>query len=177
MQKVSFQALNECFNVHGPDYIEITNNCEHFDCKFLSSFASKAGKISAKVQRETQTGFYGLTKEDRVKNGRKGGLIGGNSNKKNKTGFCGRNKQQMSEDGRKAGKIGGKVNGRLTYQNQIGIHALSKEETKKNATKGGKAISSQKWKCLVTGFVSTAGALGNYQKARGIETTKRIRIE
>jgi hypothetical protein len=177
MQKVSVQALNECFNVSGPDYIKMPDDCGDFDYKCLSSFASKAGKISAEMQRETQTGIYALTKEDRMKNGRKGGLISGNNNKKNKTGFCGRSKEKMSEDGRKAGKIGGKVNGRLTHQNKTGIHALSKEQTKENASKGGKVISSQRWKCLVTGFISTAGALGNYQKARGIDTSQRMRVE
>lgn len=41
----------------------------------------------------------------------------------------------------------------------------------------GKKISSQKWVCLETGYISNAGALTNYQKSRGIDTTKRIRVE
>ena len=177
MQKVSVQALNECFNVSGPDYVEMPEDWKDVGNEYLSILASKAGKISAEVQRENQIGIFSLTKEDRVKNGRKGGLISGNNNKKNKTGFCGRSKEKMSIDGRKAGKIGGKVSGKLTYKNRTGIHGLSKEETKRNASMGGKVISSQRWKCLVTGFISTAGALGNYQKARGIDTSQRVRVE
>ena len=165
MQKVSVQALNECFNVSGPDYIEMSNDYEDFDYKCLSSFASKAGKISAEVQRENQIGIFSLTKEDRVKNGRKGGLISGNNNKKNKTGFCGRSKEKMSIDGRKAGKT--------CYEKKVGIFAKTKEELSAQAAK----VNSQRWKCLVTGFVTNAGTLSRYQKARGIDTSQRVRVE
>lgn len=46
-----------------------------------------------------------------------------------------------------------------------------------NGKKGGKISGSQKWICLETGYVSNPGALTNYQRARGIDTTKRKRIE
>jgi len=122
-------------------------------------------------------GIFSLSKEEKIEAGKKGGTVGGNSNKINKTGFCGRSKEKMIEDGRKGGKISGKISGKLTYQNRIGIHGLSPEQTKQNASKGGKIVSSQRWKCLETGFISTAGALGNYQKARGIDTSQRVRVE
>lgn len=175
MQKVNVQSLNECFNVSGPNLIE--DDWDNFSGEFLSSWASKAGKISAELAKENKHGWYSILEEDRVENGRKGGLISGNNNKKNKTGFCGRSREKMSEDGRKAGKIGGKINGKLTYENKTGIHGLCEEEMKNNASKGGKSISSQKWKCLVTGFISTSGALGNYQKSRGIDKSQRVRVE
>lgn len=126
---------------------------------------SKAGKKSAEMQRKNQMGFYALTMEDRIENGRKGGTISGNNNKKNKTGFCGRSKEQMSEDGRKAGKT--------CYEKKVGIFAKTKEELSAQAAK----VNSQKWMCLETGFITNAGTLSRYQKARGIDITQRIRIE
>jgi hypothetical protein len=39
------------------------------------------------------------------------------------------------------------------------------------------ATNSQRWQCLVTGFVSSPGGLSSYQKARGIETSSRVRLE
>ena len=42
---------------------------------------------------------------------------------------------------------------------------------------GGKVSSAQKWKCLETGHISNAGGLARYQKAKGIDTSKRKRIK
>ena len=42
---------------------------------------------------------------------------------------------------------------------------------------GGKTTSSQRWECLETGFITNAGNLTKYQRARGIDTSKRKRIE
>ena len=72
---------------------------------------------------------------------------GGNKNKENKTGFFGRSPEKHSEDSKKAGKI------------------------------GGKASTSQKWQCTVTGYVSNSGGLTCYQKAKGIDTAKRIKVD
>ena len=37
-------------------------------------------------------------------------------------------------------------------------------------------VNKQRWLCLVTGHVSSPGNLSRYQKARGIDTTLRIKI-
>ena len=126
---------------------------------------SKGGKKGAEAHRKNQIGFYVQTTEERILNGRKGGTISGNNNKKNKTGFCGRNKEKMSEDGRKAGKT--------CYEKKVGIHALTKEERSANTKK----TNAQKWMCLETGRISNAGGLASYQRARGIDTSKRVKIE
>ncbi len=39
-----------------------------------------------------------------------------------------------------------------------------------------KVTNSQKWECLVTGKITTSGALSNYQKHRGIDVTLRKRV-
>jgi hypothetical protein len=45
------------------------------------------------------------------------------------------------------------------------------------ASAAGKKAAAQKWKCLVTGHVSSAGGLARFQKARGIDTSLRERLE
>ena len=42
--------------------------------------------------------------------------------------------------------------------------------------KNGKTTGLQKWKCLETGFITNPGNLSKYQRARGIDTSKRMRI-
>ena len=42
---------------------------------------------------------------------------------------------------------------------------------------GSKKTNTQKWMCLETGYITNSGALTMYQKAKGIDTTKRERLE
>ena len=72
------------------------------------------------------------------------------------------------ENCRKGGEVMGKIN-KETGQ----VYTITTPESLK---KGGKVTSSQKWKCLVTGHVSTPGPLSRYQNARGIDTSLRKRI-
>ena len=49
---------------------------------------------------------------------------------------------------------------------------------RKAASDAGRAVAnSRKWRCLSTGKVTTAGALTNYQRSRGIDTSLRERVE
>jgi hypothetical protein len=66
----------------------------------------------------------------------------------------------------------GKRMGEKNYKNKVGIHALTREQRSNNAKKN----NAQKWICLETGFVTNSGNLSQYQKARGIDTSKRKRI-
>jgi hypothetical protein len=34
-----------------------------------------------------------------------------------------------------------------------------------------------RWKCLETGFISNTPGLSKYQRARGIDTSQRVRVE
>ena len=53
---------------------------------------------------------------------------------------------------------------------------LTSEQLTERQIEVGKKTSSQKWQCTVTGYISNACGLTNYQKARGIDTSNRIRI-
>jgi hypothetical protein len=44
-------------------------------------------------------------------------------------------------------------------------------------TANAKAINSQKWRCLETGFVTNPGNLTQYQRARGINISSRERLQ
>jgi hypothetical protein len=43
--------------------------------------------------------------------------------------------------------------------------------------KGSKITNSQKWRCTITGYVTTPGPLTKYQRAKGIDTCNRERWE
>jgi hypothetical protein len=147
--------------------------------KGIHSLTKEQRSKIAKKNYEEGKGFAILTKEQRIEIGRK--------NYKNGVGLASLTKEQKSEIGKK------------TFIEKKGVHSLPKEETIKNAIKGGKKLkelgvgihaitkekrreivaktNSQKWMCLETGFITNAGTLSRYQRARGIDTTKRIRIE
>ena len=84
---------------------------------------------------------------------------------KNKIGIHGLTPEQRKEKY--------KNNGKKTSQLKKGIHALTKEQRSEHARK----INAQKWLCLETGFITNAGNLSQYQRARGIDTSKRKRLE
>jgi hypothetical protein len=74
-------------------------------------------------------------------------------------------------------------NGKSINAVKGGRNAAKKVHSKKDelgrsvhAVNGGRKASAQRWKCLVTGKVSGAGPLTNYQKARGIDITLRERV-
>jgi hypothetical protein len=58
-------------------------------------------------------------------------------------------------------------------EQKIGCFSLNEEERRQVVMK----VNSQKWICLETGHISNAGGLSKYQKARGIDTIKRERLE
>jgi len=149
--------------------------------------------------KENKIGFFGLSPDERSEANKKGG----NKHKENKTGVCGRSPEKMSEDGKK----GGTIAGRITYEKRIGVHGRSPEKMSQDGKKGGKiagnknkenktgfcgrspekmsedgrkagkASASQKWQCTETGYSSTAGGLTRYQKAKGIDTSNRIKVD
>jgi general stress protein YciG len=67
-------------------------------------------------------------------------------------------------------------NGKKLYEDGRGLFSLTPEEKSEAGKKGGKVTNSQKWMCLETGYITTSGPLTKYQRARDIDTSKRIRI-
>lgn len=72
-----------------------------------------------------------------------------------------------------AGKKGGVIGGAKVKELGVGICGISTEERRQR----GKEVAAQRWKCLVTGHVSSAGSLTLWQRKRGIDTSLRERID
>jgi hypothetical protein len=179
---------------------------EHCGKNISLTACQKGGKIAGKLNYERKVGIHGFTKErmcenskkagektyklgvgafdrskeqwsvDSKKAGKLGGKISGKLTHELGLGVHGLSEEQRIENATKGGKIGG----RLAHERKVGIHGLTKDQRIENAIKGGKIsskiVNSQKWKCTVTGFVSTPGPLAYFQKKRGIDTSNRIRI-
>ena len=86
--------------------------------------------------------------------------------------------QLNSHFSKKQGKKGGKKTAEL----KLGVHApgMASKGGKIGGLKGGKigstTTNAQRWRCLVTGFISSSGPLSHYQKKRGIDTSLRERV-
>ena len=115
---------------------------------------------------------------------RRGGLTAGLHNVENKTGFCGRTPEEMIAHGKVGGRIGGLIGGRKNAENKTGFCGRTPEKMTEDSLKqprevrvqNGKKSTSQRWQCLKTGHISNAGSLSNYQNARGIDTSLRVRV-
>ena len=92
-------------------------------------------------------------------------------------GIFSQTKEQLQQNGRKTGTLYGHIGGKKSSikrkELKVGIFGLTKEQMRENSIKN----NSQKWICLETWHISNAGGLARYQKAKGIDTSKREKIE
>ena len=65
-----------------------------------------------------------------------------------------------------------KLGGKKTQEMGVGVFSLSKEQQRES----GRRTTSQRWRCLITGHISTPGGLARWQKARGIDFSLRERL-
>jgi hypothetical protein len=72
-----------------------------------------------------------------------------------------------------ASKKGGKKGGNKNKENKTGFCGMTSEEK----GEAGKKANFQKWQCAETGYTSTACGLTHYQNKRGIDTSKRIKVD
>jgi general stress protein YciG len=160
-------------------------------CGLTPEERSEAGRKGAQKCMELGLGIHAMTSEERGQAGRKGaqtqiknniGIFGMSFGERselskktvqrhyeNGTGIFGLTPEQRSERSRKSGQ--------KNRENGTGIFGMTPEEKSEVGKRGGKKVSSQKWQCTVTGYVTNAGALSAYQKNRGIDTSNRIRIQ
>jgi hypothetical protein len=130
------------------------------------------GIISLQVSRNTGKkitelglGIHGRTKEQIIEDSKNASARA----KELCVGIYSQSKEQLSENGKKGGKKAQK-----TFRNKkLAIYSISTEERKEMAAK----TNSQRWMCLETEYVSTAAGVVAYQRKRGIDTSKRKRIE
>jgi hypothetical protein len=89
----------------------------------------------------------------------------------------------------------GRRGSQVQIENKIGLHGMSFEDRSEMAkkaretlisenpdlyreiiSKGGEAANKQRHMCLVTGHISTASGLSNYQRHRSIDLTRRVQL-
>jgi len=85
--------------------------------------------------------------------------------------------QSPSEETRK--KIGDGNRGKIISEEQrkkLSEAGKDRKHSEESKQKIRERSAYQKWKCLETGFITNAGNLTQYQRAKNIDTSKRIRI-
>jgi len=116
----------------------------------------KQGKINGTNTYINGSGIHAQTPEEKKEIAK----LGGKASYELGVGVHGRTKEQRVEHGKKI------------YESGLGLATLTKEQMRENIKK----VNSQKWMCLETGYISSPGGLNSYQKARGIDRSKRIRL-
>jgi hypothetical protein len=139
----------------------------------LIEYAQIGGKKAAELGPKQGTGFYSLTKKEVVEYGRRGGV----SNKKNSTGLFSRTPEEWSVQNRINGEKGWEKAGRSTYEQKKGIWGMTEEEKKERNQKGASVLNTSYVMCLETGHLSTPGGMGMYQRARGIDKSRRVKMK
>jgi len=122
------------------------------------------GRKNGKKTKELGIGIHGLTTEQRRENGRKNGK----KHYENKTACFSISPEKRKEAKRKSEET--------QKKNKTGIYSITMEQRVENSKKSVQKMNSQKWMCLETGYITTSGPLTAYQRKRGIDTSKRIRI-
>lgn len=116
----------------------------------------EVSRLAGLDQLERRVGIHTQSIEDRRRMGE--------YCRDNNIGFHSWTKEQYAEHNRKIGK--------KLYEEGKGIFALTKDQRTEIARK----TNAQRWKCTVTGFISSPGSLSRYQQKRNIDTKNRIRI-
>lgn len=145
--------------------------CLNENCGGLFSLIHQKinGKKGSKRAKELGVGIYSLSREKLIEQGRKCGNVYGTKNYKEGKGLASISKEERHQISKMVGK--------KTYELKIGVHSLTKEQKIEIGKKAAKNTNSQKWMCLETGHISTSGPLTLYQKKRGINVSKRKRLD
>ena len=160
--------------------------------------AIEIGKLGGQKAKELGVGFHSLSKEQLSENSKnmiekcrkngtgiftttseqksKGGKIVGEMNKELERGIFSMTTEELS--------VAGKMGGKRAVELKVGAHGRTKEQMiadgkkvpKSARIRAGKTTSSQRWMCLETGYITTPGALTHYQRAKKIDTLKRVRL-
>jgi hypothetical protein len=141
------KVVEQKLGVHSPDYVESE--------KYIRDRV-KGGQVSGQNSFEKKTKIFAISREERI-------------------------------------EISSEV-GRRSYEEEFGMFAPEYKEKKKEwGGLGGKAckekmsperqrerakkMTTEKWMCMVTGYITTKGPLTNVQKPQGIDPRLRVRVD
>jgi hypothetical protein len=168
MNNVSVQSLNECFNVSGEDFIAWDDNYDTFQEPLRGESHIRYGTKWTVEERESQKNNPFFRRENQVVAGRKGGK----TTKDKKLGIFDPEYDRIP-DAIKGGQTG--AGGRAVKERNIGIFD---PRNKDKCRDGRLKIHKQMYKCLITGYISNACGLSNYQKGKGIDfRDKSLRVK
>jgi hypothetical protein len=128
----------------------------------------------SKSQTGEKHAMYGRTHTEEAKQKMSNSHIGIPSPK----GMLGKNHSEEAKQKIRQSQTGEKNNmyGR-THSEETKQKMREDERHKLGGAKAAKITNSQKWMCTETGYVSTPGGLSSYQKSKGIDISKRVKIE
>lgn len=154
--------------IHSLDKEKRIENAKNARKYLNQEVLSKGGKEASKINKDNKVGIYSLSKEERIKICSKGGKVSGKKLYNEGKGLFG-----MSDEDKKTAQVaGGKKQGNICKDLKIGICGLTKEQRSENTKKQNRI----KWRCLITGHISTYNALSRFQNNRGIDKTMRIMV-
>lgn len=136
-----------------------------------STFKERKKEISKKVgleNKKLKRGICGLTKEQRIENSKNSGHNGGIKSKEMGVGIHNLSIEERKKNSKKMQK--------KCKENGTGIWKFTQEERYQRFFENCNNVNKDKWMCVETGYVTTAGPLTLYQKAKGIDTSKRVKI-
>jgi hypothetical protein len=141
--------------------------------------ANKTPEQRSEVARKREKNMTTEQKEARVKN-RIASMTPEQRSEAARKSYLNANRtsEQRSEFGKNAAKkrLRNTTPEQRSEISRKGIMKRTAEQRSEFARIGSIIANAIKFQCTITGFISNAGPLSIYQKARGIDTTKRIRL-
>jgi hypothetical protein len=118
-----------------------------------------------KIIKERGIAIFGMSEEEHFAASSQGGT----TSWEEKRGWFACSEEEAQERRSRAGK--------KAVELGVGIHGRTPEQHSVDSRNAGKSAMKQRWKCTVTGFISTAANLKRWQVRRGIDPTLRERVE
>ena len=150
----------------------------------FTRWASKGGKIGGKIggKKSAELGVGAHAPGKRSEGGKKSAELGVGAHAPEMRGVGGRKSAELGVGIHAPGmqSEGGKKSGRKAAELGVGIHGRTPEQKAEDGSKGAKTTNSQKWQNTDPNYpphLSTAAGLSHWQKARGIDTSMRVKLK
>lgn len=135
----------------------------------FGEWAEKGGQKSVETGN---AGWVHVPHEVLVENGKQSGQ----RNRREKKGLFAATPEEWSVRNRVNGSKGCHAAGRSTFEKKVGLFGLSEAEKVARNQKGAKVLNGLFAVCLETGYLSTLGPLARWQRARGIDPKRRVKL-
>ena len=140
-------AVQNQLGVHSPDYVESEKYVED---------RVRGGQVSGQNSFEEGTKIFAIPREEKIRISSEVG-------------------QRSYEE--KFGMFAPEYVNKKKEWSGMGGRACKEKMPIEKQRERAKKISSEKWMCMVTGYITTKGPLTNVQKARGVDPRLRVRVE